>query len=240
MKVWRCRVLHASLRLSFLLLVWLLTLPFITFWTWRLAFVRSFGEAKRLLFLSHVSTTVVLTDCLLGFLLSATIIFILLEAASLGNFVRQLRRNFLFDELVPIQSPLFLLVKFAFTVSWMFHPFCSVLHLSSLIKNLITLQILASNMICLGVVIFVPFTLGRVIILHHVASADLLKGFVAGPSKLYDDVTTLTVGYMFVVFLYLGIIALIRYFKGQQLLNFDRLYGVAASIVETIPPLLRA
>ncbi|KAL0699035.1 hypothetical protein Bca4012_055157 [Brassica carinata] len=199
MKVWRCRVLHASLRLSFLLLVWLLTLPFITFWTWRLAFVRSFGEAKRLLFLSHVSTTVVLTDCLLGFLLSATIIFILLEAASLGNFVRQLRRNFLFDELVPIQSPLFLLVKFAFTI-------------------------LASNMICLGVVIFVPFTLGRVI-LYQVA-ADLLKGFVAGPSKLYD-VTTLTVGYMFLVLLYLVIIK-------RQPLNFGRLYGVASIAGSTV------
>ncbi|KAL0799141.1 hypothetical protein Bca101_054316 [Brassica carinata] len=188
MKVWRCRVLHASLRLSLLLLVWLLALPFITFWTWRLAFVRSFGEAQRLFFLSHISTTVVLTDCLLGFLLSATIIFILLEVASLGNFVRPLRRNFLFDELI-----------------------------------------LASNMIFLGVVIFVPFTLGRVI-LYHVA-ADLLKGFVAGPSKLYD-VTTLTVGYMFLVLLYLVII------NGQPL-NFGRLYGVASIAVETIRPLLR-
>lgn len=92
-------------------------------------------------------------------------------------------------------------------------------------------------MIFIGVVIFAPFTLGRVI-LHHVASADLLKGFVAGgPSKLYD-VTTLTVGYMFVVFLYLGTIALIRYFKGPPL-NFDRLYGVAASVVETMPPMIR-
>nr|AID60082.1 zinc finger protein 3A [Brassica napus] len=153
-------------------------------------------------------------DCLLGFLLSATIIFILRKAASLRNFFRNLGRNFLFNELVRIQSPLFRLAKIVFAI-------------------------VACNMIFLGVIIFVPFTLGRVIILHHVASADLLKGFVAGPSKLYDDVTTLTVGYMFVVFLYLGIIALIRYFKGQQLLNFDRVYGVAASIVETIPPLLR-
>ncbi|KAF8110374.1 hypothetical protein N665_0085s0099 [Sinapis alba] len=185
MKVWRCRVLHASLRLSLVLLVWFLTVPFITFWTWRLAFVRSFGEAQRLLFLSHVSTTLVLTDCLLGFLLSATIIFILRKAASLRNCL---------NELVRMQSPLFRLVKNAFTV--------------------------------------------RRVILYHVA-ADLLKGFVAGPSKLHD-VTTLTVGYMFVVFLmflYLGIISLIRYFKGQPL-NFDRLYGIA-SIVENIPPLLR-
>ncbi|CAF2240075.1 unnamed protein product [Brassica napus] len=213
MKFLRLRVSHASLRLSLVLLACLLTVSFITFWTWRLAFVKSFGEARRL-FLSHMSTVLVLTDCLLGFLLSATIIFILRKAASLRNFFRNLGRNFLFNELVRIQSPLFRLAKIVFAI-------------------------VACNMIFLGVIIFVPFTLGRVIILHHVASADLLKGFVAGPSKLYDDVTTLTVGYMFVVFLYLGIIALIRYFKGQQLLNFDRVYGVAASIVETIPPLLR-
>uniref|UniRef100_M4F0K7 E3 ubiquitin-protein ligase MARCHF6-like C-terminal domain-containing protein n=1 Tax=Brassica campestris TaxID=3711 RepID=M4F0K7_BRACM len=211
--VWRCRVSHASLRLSLVLLACLLTVSFIMFWTWRLSFVKSFGEARRL-FLSHMSTVLVLTDCLLGFLLSAIIIFILHKAASLRNFFRHLGRNFLFNELVRIQSPLFRLAKIVFAI-------------------------VACNMIFLGVVIFVPFTLGRFIILHHVAAADLLKGFVARPSKLYDDVTTLTVGYMFVVFLYLGIIALIRYFKGQQPLNFGRVYGVAASIVETIPPLLR-
>lgn len=107
MKVWRCcRVPHVFLLLGLLLSVWLVTLSFITFWTWRLAFVRSFGEAQRLLLLSHVSSTrVVLTDCLLGFLLSATIIFILGEAASLRNFIRHLERNFLFY--VRIQSPLF-------------------------------------------------------------------------------------------------------------------------------------
>ncbi|XP_013624900.1 PREDICTED: probable E3 ubiquitin ligase SUD1 [Brassica oleracea var. oleracea] len=213
MKVWRCRVSHASLRLSLMLLACLLTVSFITFWTWRLAFVQSFVEARRL-FLSHMSTLLVLTDCLLGFLVSATIIFILLKAASLRNFFRHLGRNFLFNELVRIQSPLFHLAMIVFVI-------------------------VACNMIFVGVVIFVPFTLGRVI-LHHVAAADLLKGFVAVPSKLYDDVTTLTVANMFAVFLYLGIIVLIRYFKGQQPLNFDRLYGVAAaSIIETIPPLLR-
>ncbi|CAG7898249.1 unnamed protein product [Brassica rapa] len=213
MKVWRCRVSHASLRLSLVLLACLLTVSFITFWTWRLAFVKRFGEARRL-FLSHMSTVVVLTDCLLGFLLSTTIIFILSGAATLRDYFRHLRMYFQFYVRFGMHGPVFRLAKIVFAI-------------------------VACNMIFLGVVIFVPFTLGRVIILHHVAAADLLKGFVAGPSKLYDDVTTLTVGYMFVVFLYLGIIALIRYFKGQQLLNFDRVYGVAASIVETIPSLLR-
>ena len=116
MKVFRCRVSHASLRLSLVLLACLLTVSFIMFWTWRLSFVKSFGEARRL-FLSHMSTVLVLTDCLLGFLLPATIIFILHKAASLRNFFRHLGRNFLFNELVRIQSPLFRLAKIVFAVS---------------------------------------------------------------------------------------------------------------------------
>ena len=85
-----CHVLQFFLRLSFVLSVWLLIIPFITFWIWRLAFVRSFGEAQRL-FLSHISTTVVLTDCLHGFLLSASIVFIFLGATSLRDYFRHLR-----------------------------------------------------------------------------------------------------------------------------------------------------
>ncbi|KHG12839.1 E3 ubiquitin-protein ligase MARCH6 [Gossypium arboreum] len=226
-----CHVLQFFLRLSFVLSVWLLIIPFITFWIWRLAFVRSFGEAQRL-FLSHISTTIILTDCLHGFLLSASIVFIFLGATSLRDYFRHLRelggqdadredeadrngaraarrpagqanRNFAgdangedaggaqgvggagqlirrnaenvaarwemqaarleahveqmfdglddadgaedvpFDELVGMQGPVFHLVENAFTV-------------------------LASNMIFLGVVIFVPFSLGR-IILHYVS-----------------------------------------------------------------------
>lgn len=85
-----CHVLQFFLRLSFVLSVWLLIIPFITFWIWRLAFVRSFGEAQRL-FLSHISTTVILTDCLHGFLLSASIVFIFLGATSLRDYFRHLR-----------------------------------------------------------------------------------------------------------------------------------------------------
>ncbi|GMH02871.1 hypothetical protein Nepgr_004710 [Nepenthes gracilis] len=225
-----CHVLKFFSRLSFVLSVWLLIIPFITFWIWRLAFVRSFAEANRL-FLSHMSSTVILTDCLHGFLLSASIIFIFLGATSLRDYFRHLRdiggpdaereeegerngarvvrrplgqnRNLAgdgnvddvggaqgiavagqmirrnaenvaahwerqaarleahveqmfdglddadgaedvpFDELVGMQGPVFHLVENAFTV-------------------------LASNTIFLGVVIFVPFSLGRVI-LHYVS-----------------------------------------------------------------------
>uniref|UniRef100_A0A5B6Z9F5 RING-type E3 ubiquitin transferase n=1 Tax=Davidia involucrata TaxID=16924 RepID=A0A5B6Z9F5_DAVIN len=370
-----CHVLQFFLRLSFVLSVWLLIIPFITFWIWRLTFVRSFGEAQKL-FLSHISTTVLLTDCLHGFLLSASIVFIFLGATSLRDYFRHLRelggqdpdredegdrngaraarqppgqanRNIAadgngedaggaqgvagagqiirrnaenvaarwemqaarleahveqmfdglddadgaedvpFDELVGMQGPVFHLVENAFTV-------------------------LASNMIFLGVVIFVPFSLGR-IILHYVSwllssatspvssivmplaesalslanitlknastalvnltsenqenrslgqvaemlkvntsglnevsnnlsiplSADLLQGATVGTSRL-SDVTTLAVGYLFIfslVFFYLGIVALIRYTKGEPL-TMGRFYGIA-SIAETIPSLFR-
>ncbi|GJZ15969.1 probable E3 ubiquitin ligase SUD1 isoform X2 [Tanacetum coccineum] len=224
-----CHVLQFFLRLSFVLSVWLLIIPFITFWIWRFSFVRSFGEAQRL-FLSHISSMAILTDCLHGFLLSASIVFIFLGATSLRDYFRHLReiggqegdrddgdrngarvarrpppvqaiRNPIgegngedaggaqgiagaggiirrnaenvaarwemqaarleahveqmfdglddgegaedvpFDELVGMQGPLFHLVENAFTV-------------------------LASNMIFLGVMILVPFHIGRFIIFH--------------------------------------------------------------------------
>ncbi|CAI8618455.1 unnamed protein product [Vicia faba] len=341
-----CHVLQFFVRLSFVLSVWLLIIPFITFWIWRLAFVRSFGEAQRL-FLSHLSTAVILTDCLHGFLLSASIVFIFLGATSLRDYFRHLREiggqdadrddevdrngarvarrppgqanrnvngdangedaggaqgvagagqvirrnaenvaarwemqaarleahveqmfdglddadgaeDVPFDELVGMQGPVFHLVENAFTV-------------------------LASNMIFLGVVIFVPFSLGR-IILHYLSwffstavknvssdtqesgsigqiaemlkvnaselsemsnnisasvSADILKGGSVGTSRI-SDVTTLAIGYIFIltlIFCYFGIVALIRYTKGEPL-TAGRFYGIA-SIAETIPSLFR-
>ncbi|MCL7023688.1 hypothetical protein MKW94_010290 [Papaver nudicaule] len=374
-----CHVMQFFLRLAFVLFVWLLIIPFITFWIWRLAFVRSLGEAQRL-FMSHLSTTVVLTDCLHGFLLSASIVFIFLGATSLRDYFKHLRelggqdverddegeRNGVraarrppvppnripvvdgngedaagaqgiagagqiirrnaenvaarlelqaarleahveqmfdglddadgaedvpFDELVGMQGPVFHLVENAFTV-------------------------LASNMIFLGVVIFVPFSLGRVILhylswifsaatspmlvkvmpltesalslanitlknalnamtnmtsdiekrslFNHVVevvtetlnantteleevsnnigkplSANLLKGASGGISSL-SDVTTLGIGYMFIfslVFFYLGIVALIRYTRGEPL-TLGRFYGMT-SIIEAVPSLIR-
>ncbi|KAM0060985.1 putative Zinc finger, RING-CH-type, Zinc finger, RING/FYVE/PHD-type [Helianthus debilis subsp. tardiflorus] len=206
-------VIQFFIRLIFVLSVWLLIIPFITFWIWRLSFIRSFNEAKRL-FLSHISTTLILTDCLHGFLLSASIVFIFLGATSLRDYFRHLRElggqegdredeldengarfarngedvvrahgiggagqlirrnaenvaarwemqaarleaqveqmfdglddgdgaeDVPFDELVGMQGPVFHLVENAFTV-------------------------LASNMIFLGVVVLLPFHLGRFIV----------------------------------------------------------------------------
>lgn len=75
--------------------------------------------------------------------------------------------------------------------------------------------------------------------LNATVSSELLKGPSAGLFRL-SDVTTLTVGYMFIfslIFFYLGIIALIRYSRGEPL-TMGRFYGIA-SIAETIPSLLR-
>ncbi|CAN7015799.1 unnamed protein product [Brassica rapa subsp. trilocularis] len=243
-------------RLSFVLCVWLLTVPLVTFWMWRLSFLRFFGEEAQRLFLSHVSTTVVLIDSLLGFILSASIMFVLREAASFRDYFRHLRVSLY--ELVGLEGSLFRLVENAFSV-------------------------LASNMLFIGAVIFVPFTLGRVI-LYHFADTGLslrniltlslnnvltaavssltnngqltemvkvngseLSGAInntlfvaaAGLSSTLYDVTTLTVGYMFIVslvFLYLGITALIRYFKDEPL-TVEGVYGIAWIIKTVWPPL---
>ncbi|KAG7540451.1 Zinc finger RING-CH-type [Arabidopsis thaliana x Arabidopsis arenosa] len=84
------RVLHFFLRLCYVISTRFIIIPYITFWICRLAFVRSFGEAQRL-FLSHISTTVILTDCLHGFLLSATIYFFYFGVILLKVIFRRLR-----------------------------------------------------------------------------------------------------------------------------------------------------
>ncbi|CAM8935336.1 unnamed protein product [Rhodiola kirilowii] len=226
-----CHALQFFVRLGLVLTAWILVIPFITFWVWRMAFVRSFGEAQRL-FLSHITATYIFTDCLYGLLLSASIVFMFLGATSLRDYFRHLRdlrdhgvdrdedlnrnegraarrlpvqpnriaagegdgedagavqgiagagqiirrnaenvaarwemqaarleahveqmieglddgdgaEDVPFDELVGMQGPIIHLVENAFTV-------------------------LASNMIFLGVIVFVPFTVGR-IILHYIS-----------------------------------------------------------------------
>lgn len=87
--------LHFILRLSFVLSIWLIFIPFITFWIWQLSFVRSFGEAQKLFLsrisMTHISPALLFTDCLHGFLMSALIVFIFLCATSLREFFRHLR-----------------------------------------------------------------------------------------------------------------------------------------------------
>ncbi|KAJ6777212.1 ZINC FINGER RING-CH-TYPE ZINC FINGER RING/FYVE/PHD-TYPE-RELATED [Salix koriyanagi] len=300
-----CHVLQFFLRLSFVLSVWLLIIPFITFWIWNLAFVRSFAEAQRL-FLSHISATVILTDCLHGFLLSASIVFIFLGATSLRDYFRHLRelggqdaeredegdrngahaarqhpgqvnRNVAgeanaedaggaqgiagagqiiqrdaenvaarwemqaarleahvdqmfdglddadgaedvpFDELVGMQGPVFHLVENAFTV-------------------------LASNMIFLGAVIFVPFSLGR-IILYYVtwffSSASVSKL----PTVMPLTDTALSLADITLKNVLTAVANLTSDGEdggvlGAEPLTMGRFYGVA-SITETIPSFFR-
>lgn len=83
-------VMQFFIRFMFVISTWLIIIPFITFWIWRFSFIRSISEARRL-FSSHMSTTLILTDCLHGFLLSASIVFIFLGATSLRDYFRHLR-----------------------------------------------------------------------------------------------------------------------------------------------------
>lgn len=69
--------------------------------------------------------------------------------------------------------------------------------------------------------------------------ANLSKGMAFGASRL-SDLATLYVGYVFifcVVFFYLGLVALIRYTRGERLI-MGRLYGIA-SIADSIQSLIR-
>ncbi|XP_077253067.1 putative E3 ubiquitin ligase SUD1 isoform X3 [Tasmannia lanceolata] len=83
-------VLRFFLRLAFVLSVWLFIIPFVTFWIWRLTFVRSLGEVQRL-FLSHISATSIYLDCMHGFILSASMVFIFLGASSARDYLRGIR-----------------------------------------------------------------------------------------------------------------------------------------------------
>lgn len=70
-------------------------------------------------------------------------------------------------------------------------------------------------------------------------SGDLFNSAHLGTSRL-TDVTTLAIGYLLIFFgliVYLGIISLIRYTRGEPL-TMGRYYGIA-SIAETIPSLFR-
>ncbi|KAK6136886.1 hypothetical protein DH2020_029372 [Rehmannia glutinosa] len=193
-----CHVVQFFLRLSFVLSVWLLIIPFITFWIWRLAFVRtlysfSWGNFLRDYFrhlrelggqdadredegdrngarnarrhVAQANRNIVVDGngedaggaqgiAGAGQMIRRNAENVAarweMQAARLEAQVEQMfdglddadgAEDVPFDELVGMQGPVFHLVENAFTV-------------------------LASNMIFLGVVIFVPFSLGRVILYY--------------------------------------------------------------------------
>ena len=61
-----------------------------TFWIWRLTIIRNISEAKWV-FIHRLTPTLLFTDCVHGFLLSAGIVFIFLGATSLREYFRHLR-----------------------------------------------------------------------------------------------------------------------------------------------------
>ncbi|RZC53204.1 hypothetical protein C5167_012055 [Papaver somniferum] len=84
-----CHNVQYLMRLPFVLSAWLLIVP-VTVWLWRLAFVRSFGEAGEVLILSrHISATAILIEyCFDGYLLPASILFIFLGAVCFRDYFR--------------------------------------------------------------------------------------------------------------------------------------------------------
>jgi E3 ubiquitin-protein ligase MARCH6 len=76
-------------------------------------------------------------------------------------------------------------------------------------------------------------------VIQGTGKSSLMKGTTIGSSYL-SDLTTLAVGYMFIfflVFLYIGSLALLRYARGERF-TIGRLYGIA-TILEAIPSLCR-
>lgn len=70
-------------------------------------------------------------------------------------------------------------------------------------------------------------------------TSDYLNGAGSGGPQL-SDAATLAIGYMFlfsIIFVYVGIVALIRYTRGEPL-TMGRFYGLA-SVMETIPSMFR-
>ncbi|KAI3863706.1 hypothetical protein MKW98_031298 [Papaver atlanticum] len=119
------------------------------------------------------------------------------------------------DDLVSMQlGPVFHLVKFAFTV-------------------------LASNMKIIGAVIFLPFSIGR-IILHIVQRFSTTSATGYDIVSRLSDTTILATGYMFIapmVLFHLGVVAMVTYAKGEAL-NIGRLY-VVAYIADSVSSLVR-
>ncbi|KAJ0746261.1 hypothetical protein HanOQP8_Chr05g0175531 [Helianthus annuus] len=68
------QVLHFLLCLSFVLCILPMVIPFVTFWVWRLSYVRSYNEAQGLL-LSHIAIAEIVTNLFKGILFSAFIMY---------------------------------------------------------------------------------------------------------------------------------------------------------------------
>ena len=62
---------------GYLFFVWLLAIPLVTHWFWEFSFFKGFSEARRL-FMSHLTFTSILGDCMHGFLLSLGVAYIFL------------------------------------------------------------------------------------------------------------------------------------------------------------------
>ncbi|MFS7920102.1 putative Zinc finger, RING-CH-type, Zinc finger, RING/FYVE/PHD-type [Helianthus anomalus] len=168
------QVLQYLLRLSCLLLIWLMVIPSTTSWVWRFSYVRSYGEAQRL-FLNRIAITDIVTDCFHGILLSACIMYVFLRSTFLRDSFRHLREIGEAQEIAGVGQ---MIRRFAGHVAakWEMHAARleqmfyglddgdGAEYFIHLVENAFT--VLACNMIFLGVGIFVPFHLGQFVLYH--------------------------------------------------------------------------
>ncbi|KAI3941008.1 hypothetical protein MKW92_037622 [Papaver armeniacum] len=92
--------------------------------------------------------------------------------------------------------------------------------------DLLIIGVLSSNMKIVGAAIFLPFSIGRIII-HTVCWFSTTTAIPMFCSRL-SDATILAAGYMFIgsmVLFYFGIVAMVSYVEGEAL-NVGRLYGI--------------
>ncbi|XP_024527152.1 probable E3 ubiquitin ligase SUD1 [Selaginella moellendorffii] len=283
-------------RLVLVLSVWLLFIPFTTFWIWRMTFVRGLGDAQKLFVTRFLTPAFLFADCLNGFLISAGIVFIFLGATSLREYFRHIREVAGQEADRQQQAPPAngdggagqgqglaagageiirrnaenVAARIEAHVEQMFEaddpdgaedvPFDELVGMQGPIHHLIenAVTVLASNAIFLGIVAFVPFTIGRIFlsVLNLGKAPARSEGpveVVAKAVAVYDamaevfvtaiqlsDAATVAVGYGVIFLLlsfYLGLILLVRYGRGEPLM-VGRIRGVV-SVAEAAPSLFR-
>ena len=84
-------VSRSSFRFVLVGFVWLVVVPLVTSWVWRLCFARATQQTVVRIARRSCALNLLLTDCVYGSFLSAAIVFVFLGTASLREYLRQIR-----------------------------------------------------------------------------------------------------------------------------------------------------
>ena len=88
-RAWRAS--RSCLRFAMVGFVWLVVVPLITSWVWRLCFARQTQQTILSIARRSCVFNLLITDCVYGSFLSAAIVFVFLGTASLREYLRQIR-----------------------------------------------------------------------------------------------------------------------------------------------------